>query len=110
MTFTKKDQSDHELDLKGKIKNLQVSNSIFRKEMADIDFKLGFIDPEINPELVEKLQTRYHTLQSNIYRKEQELIPLKEESAKKKAEQKLLDKAIKEAKGTPKTAEEILEG
>ena len=111
MTFAKEDQSDHELTLKGKIKNLQVSNSIFRKKMEDNNFKLEHLDEEGNEELFEKLRNRNNVLTRNIWKKEEELVPLKEEAAKIRENAKLEKAAIKAAEkagNLPKTAEEHL--
>ena len=77
--FTKKDTSERALDLSGKIKNLQVSISIFRKEQADLEFKVSHTDIEEEPELVSKWETRIETLKANIEKKETELLPLKDE-------------------------------
>ena len=74
--FVKKDVSERALTLKGKIKNLQVSISIFKKEMDDLSFRLEHSDEETLTEFQDKWSARRETLKVNVAKKEEELVPL----------------------------------
>ena len=74
--FVKKDVSERALTLKGKIKNLQVSISIFKKEMDYLSFRLEHSDEETLTEFQDKWSARRETLKVNIAKKEEELVPL----------------------------------
>ena len=68
-----------ELDLNGKIRNLQVSISIYKAELKDIAEILA--DPEEKADLKARKTARIEVINANIDRKEQELAVLKAEKA-----------------------------